>query len=103
MKSFEGIVHQLRLGQFDFSEHAFRRVVERNISLDEIVEAAENVRIIEYYPEDKYAASYLLLGFTHASRPIHIQVSTIDSDNVRIITIYEPDQKEWIDSSQRKK
>ena len=54
--------------QFEFSRHALRRVVERNISEQDIREAGENVEIIESYPQDKYSPSGLLLGFTRAGR-----------------------------------
>jgi len=46
---------RLRAGQFEFSRHAFRRVVERNISEAEIREAGATSEIIEDYPEDKYS------------------------------------------------
>lgn len=61
MKELEEIRHQLQAGQFDFSHHAFRRAVERNISEQEIREVGENVIIIEDYPQDKYSPSCLLL------------------------------------------
>ena len=39
MKTIEEICRQLSAGQFEFSRHAFRRSVERNISDSEIREA----------------------------------------------------------------
>jgi len=53
-------------GRFDFSRHAFRRAVERNISAAEIREAGTNAEVVEDYPDDKYSPSALLLGFTAA-------------------------------------
>jgi len=44
----------------------------------------------------------LLLGFTKARRPLHIQVSYGESDLLKIITIYEPDPKEWYDYTRRR-
>jgi hypothetical protein len=44
---------QLTAGRFEFSRHAFRRAVERNISDREIREAGAKAGIIEGYPEDK--------------------------------------------------
>ena len=102
MKTLVQIRRQLRQGQFEFSRHAFRRAIERDISDQEIIQAGTNVRIIEDYPEDKYAPSCLLLGFTDAGRPLHIQVSFIESDLVRIITLYEPEEADWIDFSKRR-
>jgi hypothetical protein len=102
MKTLDDIRRQLSAGDFEFSRHAFKRAVERNISDIEIREAGAQARIIEDYPEDKYAPSSLLLGFTRANRPLHIQISYVDSDLLKIITIYEPDPAEWYDYSRRR-
>lgn len=59
--------------------------------------------MIEDYPDDKYSPSCLLLGFTKGDRVLHIQVSRIESDITRIITLYEPDEQEWIDYRSRRK
>lgn len=55
-----------------FSRHAFKRAIERNISDAEIRQAGAQAKIIEDYPGDKYAPSSLLLGFTVIDRPLHI-------------------------------
>ncbi len=89
-------------GQFDFSRHAFKRAVERNISEEEIRTAGARAEIIEEDPEDKYSPSVLLLGFASAGRPVHIQVSVADSDLTRIITLYEPDPAEWAEFRERR-
>jgi hypothetical protein len=47
VKKIEEIRDRLQAGQFEFSRHAFRRTVERNISEQEIREVGENVIIIE--------------------------------------------------------
>jgi hypothetical protein len=57
MKTLEAIQRQLSLGEFDFTRHALKRVVERNISELEIKEAGMNAKIIEDYPDDKYTPS----------------------------------------------
>ena len=102
MKTLHQIRSQLSVGEFNFSLHALKRVVERNISEIEIKQVGMNASIIEEYPEDKYSPSCLLLGFTQAGRPLHIQVSLADTDLVKIITLYEPSAEEWIDYSQRR-
>ena len=102
MKTVEELCRQLSAGQFEFSRHAFRRAVERNISDSEIREAGANARIIEDYPDDKYAPSCLLLGFSKARRPLHMQVSYLDSELVKIITVYEPGPGEWYDYERRR-
>ena len=102
MKTLNQIRSQLSAGEFNFSLHALKRVVERNISEIDIKQVGMNASIIEEYPEDKYSPSCLLLGFTQAGRPLHIQVSLADTDFVKIITLYEPSAEEWIDYSQRR-
>jgi len=97
MKTLEQILHQLVTGEFEFSRHALIRAVERNISDEEIRQAAGNARLIEEYPDDKYSPSCLIFGLTDKNRPLHLQVSYADTPMIRIITLYEPDPDEWID------
>ncbi|MEL7521241.1 MAG: DUF4258 domain-containing protein, partial [Cyanobacteria bacterium J06553_1] len=85
-----------------FTRHALRRAVERNISEQEIKEAGAVVEVVEDYPEDKYSPSSLLLGVTQGERILHIQVSRLASDKVKIITLYEPDKLQWIDYRKRR-
>ena len=102
MKTLAQIREQLAAGQFDFSRHAFKRAIERNISEEEVRTAGVQVEIIEEYPEDKYSPSVLMLGFTSVGRPLHIQVSSADSEVTRIITLYEPDPSEWAEYRKRR-
>lgn len=102
MKTLDQIRSQLSIGEFNFSRHALKRVVERNISETEIKQIGMNANMIEEYPEDKYSPSCLLLGYTQTGRPLHIQVSRADTDLVKIITLYEPSVEEWINYSQRR-
>ena len=89
-------------GEEIISLHAFKRAIERNISEAEIRQAGAQASLIEDYPDDKYAPSSLLLGFTITGRPLHIQASHVDSDLQKIITLYEPDPAEWYDFARRR-
>lgn len=102
MQTIESIRRQLSKGEFEFSRHAFKRLVERNISTQEIQHAGSRANIIEEYPDDKYSPSCLLLGFTYEGRPLHVQVSLADADLVKIITVYEPHASEWVDYTHRR-
>ena len=102
MKSLDTIQKQLQAGNFEFTRHAFKRAVERNISEQEICESAKHLEVIEDYPSDKYSPSSLLLGFTKNRRAIHMQVSRAEGDRVRIITLYEPDSDQWSEYRKRK-
>ncbi|MGK5093546.1 DUF4258 domain-containing protein [Deltaproteobacteria bacterium TL4] len=103
MEQLNLLRNRLLEGHFDFSHHAFKRSVERNISFEDIQEAGKRVEIIEAYPDDKYSPSCLLLGFTFKGRPLHIQVSLGNLEVIRIITLYEPDENEWINHKERKR
>ncbi len=89
MKTLETLRRQLSLGEFEFSHHAFKRVVELNISEVDIRQAGAHAEMIEDYPDDKYSPSCLLLGFTQQGHPLHIQVSYADTDLVKVISLYE--------------
>ena len=82
MKTLETLRHQLLQGEFEFSRHAFREAVERNISETEIRQAGASAEIIEDYPDDKYSPSCLLLEFTENERLLHIQVSYSDVEGI---------------------
>lgn len=100
--NLDDIRYRLREGRFEFSRHALKRAVERNISDAEIREAGDALDIIEDYPEDKYSPSCLGLGFTRNRRPLHLQVCYSSPSTVKIITLYEPDPAEWIENRIRR-
>ncbi len=102
MKNLSDIQQQLAASQYEFSHHAFRRAVERNISEQEIREAGAQAEMIENYPNDKYSPSALLFGFTTAQRPLHFQISFADTERVKIITLYEPNPNGWIEYRTRR-
>jgi len=87
---------------FEFSKHATDQALLRNILVDEIREAAQTAEIIEDYPDDKYGPSCLLLGFTSAGRPLHIQCSYPSRPLLKIITVYEPSESEWMEYRKRR-
>ncbi|MBM3127776.1 MAG: DUF4258 domain-containing protein [Chloroflexi bacterium] len=98
----EQIRAKIQVGRFEFSKHAVDQTILRQISVQELREAVANGEIIEDYPEDKYGPSCLVLGFTRAGRPLHIQSSYPSRPLVKIVTLYEPDPAEWIDFRKRR-
>lgn len=89
-------------GRFEFSEHATDQTILRRISVQEVREALRRPELIEYYPQDKYGPSCLMLGFTNAGRPLHIQCSDPSRPLVKIITLYEPDPARWANARSRR-
>jgi hypothetical protein len=83
--------------QFEFSRHAVDRMILRQIAVREILEAVSSGQVIEDYPQDRYSPSCLVLGFAGNHRALHIQVSYPSREQIKVITVYEPDPREWID------
>ncbi len=93
----EEIRRKFAQNEFEFSKHATDQSILRDISVREIREAVRVGEIIENYPHDKYGPSCLLLGFTQANRPLHIQCSYPSRSVIKVITVYEPDPTEWVE------
>jgi hypothetical protein len=96
------IQRKVERDQFEFSKHAVDQSILRCIGVQEVREAIDTAELIEDYPEDKYGPSCLLLGKTKAGRRLHIQCSYPARPMVKIITLYEPDIKRWVDFKARR-
>jgi hypothetical protein len=90
----------IKKGNYRFSDHAVRRMIERSIDRLEIEEVIQSGEIIEEYPDDKYSPSCLIYGRTEQRRELHVQVSVLP---VVVITAYEPSLDEWINGRIRRK
>ena len=88
--------------EFEFSRHATDQALLREITVQEIREAIRVGEIIEDYPEDKYGPSCLILGYSEANRPLHIQCSHPSRQIIKVITVYEPNAADWIDHRVRR-
>lgn len=97
MSMVDEIRAKFEAGAFEFSRHATDQSILRVIAVDEIRQAIAVGEIIEDYPDDKYGPSCLILGFTKANRPLHIQCSYPSRSLIKIITVYEPNPVEWKD------
>ena len=97
MTMIEEIRKKIAQNQFEYSQHAVDQSIIHHISVSELREAIAHGEIIEDYPDDKYGPSCLMLGFTLEQRPLHIQCSYPSRPLVKIITLYEPNVKLWID------
>jgi hypothetical protein len=97
MAIIEEIRAKIAQDQFEFSQHAVDQSIIRHISVQEVREMIADGQVIEDYPDDKYGPSCLIFGFTLKRRPLHVQCSYPSRPLVKIITLYEPDPKLWID------
>lgn len=83
--------------ELEFSKHAVDQSIIRRISVQEFREAIASGQIIEDYPDDKYGPSCLIYGTTGGGRPIHVQCSYPSRPVLKVITLYDPDPRRWID------
>ena len=81
----------------EYSLHAVRQMIARDISPEDVVQTIQEGAVIEDYPKDKYGPSCLVLGRTVAGRALHIQCSHPSRPLIKIITAYEPDITLWHD------
>ena len=103
MATIELIRSKVLRKQYEFSKHAVDQSILRGISVAELEEAIGGLsELIEDYPDDKYGPSCLILGFTKAGRPLHVQCSYPSRPLIKIITLYQPDPNQWMDFRIRK-
>ena len=80
--------------QIAITEHARRRLVERGISVNDIIRCIETGEIIKQYEDDKPFPSCLLLGMSINNKYLHVVIAS-DNINLHIITAYYPSINEW--------
>lgn len=76
------------------SLHGQIRLNERNISVDDVINAIYNGEIIEQYPDDFPFPSCLILGLSVNNTYIHVVVS-MNEGKIYLITAYMPDSDKW--------
>ena len=76
------------------SLHGQLRLNERNITVDDVMNAIDNGEIIEQYPKDFPFPSCLILGLSLQDAYLHIVVS-LNDDKIYLITAYIPTLDKW--------
>ena len=78
-----------------FSQHAFTRMFEREISPEVVKRAAQAGEVIEDYPKDHPYPSVLLLHFEEG-RALHIVAGVDEAGSTcLIVTAYWPEPNLW--------
>ncbi len=89
--------------KFVFRVHAIRRMFQRKISVADVRHVLEAGEVIESYPDDTPYPSRVLLGWSGA-RPLHVVVAdNAKSDEVIVVTVYEPDPVFWEKTFRRRR
>lgn len=98
MTLIQEIREKIKQHRYEYSKHAVDQSIIRDISVLELEDAiAGKSEVIEDYQDDKYGPSCLILGYTKAGRPLHVQCSYPSRPLIKIITLYQPDPEFWID------
>jgi hypothetical protein len=84
------------------TRHARERAGRRRIDAESIVAALSEAEIIEQYSADPRGESALVLGHAMDGRPIHAVCAFDPLGSLLIITVYEPDPREWRDERTRR-
>ena len=80
-----------------WTNHMVIRLLQRNISQEDIENAILNGEIIEEYENDYPYPSCLVYGISLNNNIIHI-VCGVNDDELWIITAYYPDKEKWDNS-----
>jgi hypothetical protein len=74
--------------------HAKKRMEEREVRVDDILNCIDSGEIIEQYEDDTPIPSCLILGKDMKNAGLHIVVSK-DEEYIYLITAYYPDDARW--------
>lgn len=77
-----------------WTQHVLVRLLQRNISTDDVVNALLTGEIIESYPADYPHPSCLVLGLSTNLFHLHVVCGFADSE-LWLITAYYPNPNEW--------
>jgi hypothetical protein len=99
-----GIRRKVTEGRYEYAKHAVDQTILRGIGAEEVTEALlSHLELLEDYPEDYYGPSCLVLGFTAKNRPIHVVCSYPSRELIKLITVYEPEESQWLDCRTRRR
>ena len=82
--------------------HAAKRLEQRGITLNDIIDCIKSGKIIEQYPGDYPFPSCLILGISSANQILHTVLGS-DLKTLWIITAYHPDPSKWEPDNQTRK
>lgn len=92
--SIEKIKKYVNEGNLRWTNHIAIRLLQRNISQEDIELALLNGEIIENYEDDYPYPSCLVLGINNYNKYIHI-VCGSNGTELWLITAYYPNKTEW--------
>jgi len=99
----EDIERHLKEKSLIWTEHIFKKFIERNITMNDVIVALGNGEIIEQYPNDYPFPSCLVLGRDASGQILHVVCGSDGAKSI-LITAYSPSLFKWMDDfKQRRK
>ena len=92
--NIDSIKHMVIDGKIRWTNHVIVRLLQRNITQDDIETAIKNGEIIEQYENDYPYPSCLIYGLSLNNKVLHV-VCGLNETELWIITAYYPDNIEW--------
>ncbi len=92
--NIDSIKHMVIDGKIRWTNHVIVRLLQRNITQDDIETAIKNGEIIEQYENDYPYPSCLIYGLSLNNKVLHV-VCGLNETELWIITAYYPDNVEW--------
>ena len=89
-------------GNLRWTNHIAIRLMQRNITQEDVEVALLNGEIIENYEDDYPYPSCLVLGINNYNKYIHI-VCGLNGTELWLITAYYPNKAEWEDDLKTRK
>lgn len=82
--------------------HAAKRLEQRNLTLQNVIDCIMSGEIIEQYPDDYPYPSCLILGKQNNQVPLHAVIAS-NEEELFIITAYYPSEEQWEDDLKTRK
>ena len=95
MDFHEKIERLAQLRKIEWKKHALKRLFERGLRRQAVLNMLNRCEIIESYIQDKPLPSFLLLGYDD-EEPLHVVLALDEANDLLwIITVYKPTLDEW--------
>lgn len=97
------LIRAITAGRVNITQHAWQEMQNDKLSLDDVLSATRNGKLIEDYPLDFPFPSGLVSGTASENEPIHA-VWAFDNKNAIaiLVTVYRPDPDRWVDFETRR-
>ncbi len=93
----DSVPDRMGCAEISYSGHAIRRMFERGLEMDAVLQVVTSGEVVASYPEDQPYPSDLLLGYVR-DEAVHVVVAREpESGQCFVVTAYYPDPARWSD------